>query len=179
LVSFVRIPTLVLRQLLKPLPALGILDQDSIPMRVWPQDIDLNLHMNNARYLSVMDYARIHLLARTKLLEHMVGARWRPVVGAVWITYRRSLPLLAAFSVNSRLLCWDQRWFYIEQTFTCREGLAARGWVKGMLREGRNSLDPQQVVGRVAPGAASPPMPQAITQWNELTREQLQAEEST
>lgn len=174
-ISFVRIPALAIRQHLLPLPPLGILDEDHIRMHVWPQDIDFNLHMNNARYLSVMDYARMHLLARSRLLEHVVRSRWQPIVGAVWMTYRRSLPLLSAFAIASRLLCWDDRWFYIEQRFTGCEGLAAVGWVKGMLRDARGSVNPQEVLERIAPGVVSPPMPDTIAQWNELTREKLNA----
>ena len=45
--------------------------------------------MNNARYLSVMDYARTHLLAGTRLLEHMIQSRWQPLLGAAWVTYPR------------------------------------------------------------------------------------------
>jgi acyl-CoA thioesterase FadM len=176
-ISFVRIPALAIRQHLWPLPPLALLEQDQLRLRVWPHDIDINLHMNNARYLSVMDYARTHLLARTGLLTHVVRSRWRPVVGAVWITYRRSLPLLSTFSITSRLICWDERWFYIEQIFTSRDGLAAVGWVKGMLRDAHGSLDPQSVLERVAPGIVSPPIPDAIAEWNALTREKLQAVE--
>jgi len=177
-INFVRIPALALRQHIKPLPALGVLEEDRIRLRVWPHDIDINLHMNNARYLSLMDYARTHLLARTGLLKHIVRLRWRPLVGAVWITYRRSLPVFSAFSLTSRLICWDERWFYIEQTFTGRDGLAALGWVKGMLRDARGSLAPQQVLERVEPGVLSPPIPESIAQWNALTREKLQAGDS-
>jgi len=175
LISFVRIPALAIRQHIKPLPRLGVLDEDTIPMRVWPHDIDLNLHMNNGRYLSVMDYARTHLLARAGLLEHIVRSRWQPLVGAVWMTYRRSLPLFARFTIASRLVCWDERWFYIEQTFSSREGLVAVGWVKGILRDAHGSVAPQSVLARVAPGIVSPPMPDAVATWNELTREKLQA----
>jgi acyl-CoA thioesterase FadM len=177
-INFVRIPALAIRQHIRPLPALAVLEEDRIRLCVWPHDIDINLHMNNARYLSVMDYARTHLLARTGLLTHIVRWRWRPLVGAVWITYRRSLPLFSAFSIASRLICWDERWFYIEQTFTGRDGLAAFGWVKGMLRDAQGSLAPQQVLERVAPEVQSPPMPPAIAQWNTLTREKLQASDS-
>ena len=148
---------------------------DQIRMRVWAIDIDLNLHMNNARYLSIMDYARTHLLARTRLLDHILRARWQPLLGAVWMTYRRSLRLFSAFEITSRLVCWDDRWFYIEQTFTGNEGLAAVGWVKGALRDAHGSVDPHTVIQRVAPGLASPPMPETIATWNELTREKLQA----
>jgi acyl-CoA thioesterase FadM len=139
-----------------------------------PTDIDLNLHMNNARYLNIMDYGRTHLLARTGLLEHIIHSRWRPLLGAAWLTYRRSLPLFSAFSLTSRMVCWDDRWFYIEQTFTGREGLAAVGWVKGILRDAKGCVAPQKVIEGVAPGKVSPPIPEAIVTWNELTREQLQ-----
>ncbi len=175
LISFVRIPALAIRQHLSPLPPLGVLDEDRLRMHVWPNDIDFNLHLNNARYLSIMDYARTHLLARTRLLEHIIRSRWQPLVGAVWITYRRSLPVFSAFELTSRLVCWDERWFYIEQTFTGREGLAAVGWVKGALRNARGIVEPQGVIEVVAPGAVSPPMPEAIATWNELTREKLAA----
>jgi hypothetical protein len=68
---------------------------------------------------------------------------------------------------------WDDRWFYFEQTFTGRDGLAAVGWVKGALRLKQGTVEPQKVIERVAPGAQSPPMPGAISTWNELTREVL------
>jgi len=132
-ISFVHIPALAIRSYIRPLPKLGLLDTDRLKMRVWPSGIDFNFHLNNARYLSVMDYARMHLLARGRLLEHIVRSRWQPLVGAVWMTYRRSLPLFSAFTIASRLMCWDERWFYIEQTFTGRDGLAAAGWVKGRV----------------------------------------------
>jgi acyl-CoA thioesterase FadM len=173
-ISFVRIPALAIRQHIRPFPRLSVLDEDRIRMRVWPNDIDFNLHMNNGRYLNVMDYGRTHLLARTRLLEHIIRSRWQPLVGAVWMTYRRSLPLFAEFWLSSRLLCWDERWFYLEQTFTGREGLAAMGWVKGILRDTSGNVAPQEVLDRVAPGVVSPPMPEAIAAWNDLTREKLQ-----
>jgi acyl-CoA thioesterase FadM len=174
--SFVRIPALAVRQYLRPLPRIGILDEDRLQMRVWPNDIDFNLHMNNARYLSAMDYGRVHLLARTGLLNLLLRSRWEPVVGAVWMTYRRSLPLLARYTLASRLVCWDERWFYIEQVFTGTKGQAAFGWVKGALRDASHTLDPREVIERIAPGAQSPPIPDAIATWNELTREKLQAD---
>jgi acyl-CoA thioesterase FadM len=173
-INFVRIPALAIRQHVSPLKPLDILGEDELRMRVWPNDIDLNLHMNNARYLSVMDYARMHLLARTGLLEHIIRSRWQALVGAVWVTYRRSLPLFSQFTLTSRLICWDERWFYIEQTFACAKGQCAIGWVKGALRNKDGTLNPQAVIDNVSNGAYSPEMPEALAAWNQLTREKLQ-----
>jgi acyl-CoA thioesterase FadM len=173
-INLVRIPALAIRQHIRPLAPLDILGEDTLCMRVWPQDIDLNLHMNNARYLSVMDYGRMHLLARTRLFEHIIRSRLRPLVGAVWMTYRRSLPLFSAFTLKSRLVCWDERWFYIEQVFGGSEGQAAVGWVKGILRDAQGNIEPQKVIDRVAPRTPSPQMPEAIADWNRITRDKLQ-----
>ena len=173
-ISFVRIPALAVRAYVWPLPRLGVLEEDTLRMRVWPNDIDFNLHLNNARYLNLMDYGRTHLLARTGLLRPVLQARYAAMVGAVWVTYRRSLPVFAEFELASRLVCWDARWFYIEQTFKSKDGLAAVGWVKGVLRGKQGIVAPQKVIEEVAPGVLSPAMPEAIAEWNELTRHCMQ-----
>jgi acyl-CoA thioesterase FadM len=174
LISFVRIPALAIRQRIRPLAPLGVLDEDCLRLRVWPNDIDLNLHMNNARYLNWMDYGRVHLLARMGMLDHIVRGRWTPLLGAAWMTYRRSLALFESFTLSSRMVCWDERWFYFEQTFSGGDGLAAVGWVKAVLRNPEGNLTPQKVLERIEPGIASPPIPDVIANWNELTREKLQ-----
>jgi acyl-CoA thioesterase FadM len=173
--SFLRIPFLVLRQMVWPLPRLGAQDEDVLELRVWPTGVDFNLHLNNARYLSEMDYARVHLLARGGVLKPILKARWAPVVGAVWITYRRSLPLWAKYKLATRLVGWDHRWFYMEQTFTSAEGLVAVGWVKGALLDKGGAVRPQLVMDLVQPGIVSPELPESIQTLNDLTREKLQS----
>jgi acyl-CoA thioesterase FadM len=178
-INFIRIPALAIGAHLRPLPKLGLLETDCLRMRVWPSAIDINLHMNNARYLDMMDYGRVHLLARTGILRAVVRARWMAVVGATWVTYRRSLPLFARFALHTRLVCWDERWFYMEQTFTGKKGLAAVGWVKGALRGPGGTLNPQTVLEAIEPGIASPPIPEAIATWNEITREKLSRDQGS
>jgi acyl-CoA thioesterase FadM len=157
------------------LPAIAPLATDTLHLRVWPNQIDFNLHLNNARYLSIMDYARVHLLARGGVLTPVFKARWAPVVGAVWISYRRSLPLWASYELATRLVAWDNRWFYMEQIFTGKDGLVAVGWVKGALVGKSGAVNPQQVMDLVEPGIVSPPIPEGLETLNDLTREKLQA----
>ena len=90
------------------------------------------------------------------------------------MTYRRSLALFARFDLATRLVCWDERWFYMEQTFTGKDGLAAVGWVKGALREPAGIVAPQRVVDLAHPGLVSPPLPESLLALNDLTREKLQ-----
>jgi acyl-CoA thioesterase FadM len=172
--SFVRIPALALRQRIRPLPRIGVFDEDVLRMRVWPQDIDFNLHLNNARYLSFMDYGRIHLMAATGILAPALKEHWTPLVGSVSITYRRSLGLWAQFTLSTRLMCWDEKWLYMEHVFIGDAGLAAIAWVKGLFRNADGNIPSQDVVDRVAPGTASPPVPETLEMWNALTKDKLQ-----
>ena len=52
------------------------------PFRVWPVDFDIYRHLNNGRYLSLMDVARLDLIIRMRLVPGMFRKKWYPVVGA-------------------------------------------------------------------------------------------------
>ncbi len=43
---------------------LNPLDTASKQMRVLPNDLDVQMHMNNGRYLSIMDLGRLDLIVR-------------------------------------------------------------------------------------------------------------------
>ncbi len=179
--SFVRIPALAIRQKIRPLHRIGVFDEDVLRLRVWPQDIDFNLHLNNARYLSFMDYGRIHLCAATGILTPVLRERWIPLVGSLSITYRRSLGLFAAFTLTTRTLCWDEKWVYMEQVFRStvspsQEGLVAIAWVKGLFRATDGNVPPQRIVDLIAPGTVSPSVPESLEHWNSLTKEKLQSQ---
>lgn len=62
-----------------------------LPMRVWWADCDINRHMNNSRYLALMDMGRWHFLLVTKLHEPMRRKQWFPVAVRVEIDYKKSL----------------------------------------------------------------------------------------
>jgi acyl-CoA thioesterase FadM len=175
--SFVRIPALAIRHRIRPLPRIRLFDEDLLRMRVGLADIDFNLHLNNARYLSFMDYGRVHLTAATGILTPMLQEKWVPLVGSVSITYRRSLGLWAPFALATRLVCWDEKWFYMEQVFRSDQGLAAIAWVKGLFRGRDGNISPQRIADVIEPGTTSPSVPEAVERWNDLTRGKLQSQD--
>ena len=62
-------PVVVLLRLVKSLltsplrPRIEPLEEATIGLRVWPNDLDLNMHVNSGRYLSFMDIGRVEILA--------------------------------------------------------------------------------------------------------------------
>ncbi|HEX9161462.1 MAG TPA: acyl-CoA thioesterase [Thermoanaerobaculia bacterium] len=150
-------------------PKIDVFDQARVTMRIWPNDLDLNMHANSGRYISFMDIGRIDLLSRMKLLRRVTKLGWRPLVGGSMITYRKSLLPFERFVVKSRILCWDEKWLYFEHIITNSAGdLAAIANVRGLLRGPEGNVPPAALVeltGRR--DVTSPPIPDFIRRWNE------------
>jgi YbgC/YbaW family acyl-CoA thioester hydrolase len=111
------------------------------PMRVLPTDIDLLRHVNNGLYLSLMDIGRWDLLLRAGIWQRMRVAGVYPVVASSTMTYRKSLQLGQRYVLESRIVGYDDRSVYLEQRFTVRGEVYARGIVRGrFLRQGGGVL---------------------------------------
>ena len=150
-------------------PRLGILDDCVITMRVWPNDLDLNMHMNSGRYLSMMDIGRVEILARTRMLRPALKRGWRPMVGATFIRYKKSLLPFERFTVRSRVVCWDEKWIYFEHILERRGEVASQAYVRGLLRGPNGNVRPAELLELAGiPEMVSPPMPEAVAAWKAL-----------
>jgi len=116
-------------------PALGIDDVARTSFRVLPTDIDLLGHMNNGRYPSYMDLARVDMTNRTGMSEALAKAGIYAVVGQSSMVYRRSLDLWQRFDIETAVLGGDERAIYLQQRFVVDGELHARGVVQGRFIE--------------------------------------------
>jgi acyl-CoA thioesterase FadM len=147
----------------------GILDDCIIAMRVWPNDLDLNMHVNGGRYLSLMDIGRVEILARTRMLRPVLKRGWRPMVGATFIRYRRSLLPFERFTVRSHIVCWDEKWLYFEHSIERRGAVVCHAYVRGLMRGREGNVAPRELLALAGKeGVQSPPMPEAIERWRAL-----------
>ncbi|KAM6214983.1 protein THEM6 isoform 2-T2 [Rhynchocyon petersi] len=96
----VRVPCAVLRARLLQPPVRDLLAEQRFAGRVLPSDLDLLLHMNNARYMREADVARAAHLARCGVLGALRALGARAVLAASCARYRRSLRLLEPFEVQ-------------------------------------------------------------------------------
>jgi len=103
--------------------------------RVWPHDLDPNLHMNNGRYLTIMDLGRLDYVLRSGLWRPVRAHGWAPMLGGAVIRFRRELRPFARFRLDTRIVAWSDTIGVMEQTFVLqssagREVIAARALVK-------------------------------------------------
>lgn len=68
------------------------------------QDVDLFLkHMNNARYLRELDFARFHYYDRTGIYAEISKRGGGAVQGASSVRYRRVLPIFTPYKVTTKV----------------------------------------------------------------------------
>ncbi|MFV3128645.1 thioesterase family protein [Niveispirillum sp. KHB5.9] len=136
--------------------------------RVWLNDIDTNLHMNNGRYFTIADLGRVDLMIRTGMLRMLFARKWAPVLGGAMIRFRRELKPFQPYNLKTRVCCWEGRWIYLEHIFETLDGhLAAVIVVKGVFLERGRSIDMSELMQAMGIHLESPPMPADIRAWQE------------
>lgn len=79
-------------------------------------------HMNNARYLRELDFARFHFYALTGIFEGIRKHKGDAVQGASNVRYRKAIPIFSAYKVETKLIWWDDKAIYLEQKFVTFDG---------------------------------------------------------
>lgn len=128
---------------------------------VLPWDIDLFGHMTNSRYLLLMDFARLHYLRRAGLLGPAVKKRWILPVAAVNMDFRRPLKPFERFEIATQVLSWDDRWFFMRQTFRTPnrpDRTVATGYIKTIIRSPSGVVAPAHVARMVIGEDVEPPV---------------------
>ena len=148
-------------------------------LRVAPGDLDFNLHMNNGRYLALMDLGRLDLAVRAGVLGPAWKRRWRPVLGSATIRFRRSLRPLQRFELRTRLVCWDQRWLVFEQRFEAGGALYALALARAVFIGPGGTVAPAEVLAAVGVTTSSPPAPGYVTDWARADADAWQAATAT
>lgn len=77
------------------------------------QDVDIFIrHMNNARYIRELDFARFHYYGLTGLYEEVRKSKGGAVQGASSVRYRKTIPIFSAYKITTKVklkrdLSWD------------------------------------------------------------------------
>ena len=117
-----------------------------LTFRAWLHDIDLNMHLNNARYLSWMDLGRIHMMGRSGVLTAAYKRGWLPVVGHIDIKFIKPVPTFAKVTLETVIESTDEKYFHIKQTFTSQNRTVAVAKVKGVLVSKKEGIIPPEKV---------------------------------
>lgn len=150
----------------------SILDNSITYHRVLPNDLDPYGHMNNGRYFAIADLARIRKLLRAGLWQEMKKRKVLAFVADETIQFRKPLMPFQKYAVKTRLMGWDAKYFYVEQTFFRDGDIHALLLVRGRpVRADRGSITPRELFGWVEKTEIPEErMNDVIRTWNESTK---------
>jgi acyl-CoA thioesterase FadM len=151
-------------------PRIRVGDTIELRLRVWPNDLDVNGHMNNGRYMTVTDLAIAEYFARSGFLRVMFEKGWRPMIGGSMISFRRGLQSFKAYTLRFSMLCWDERWSYMRFEFLHAGQTMAVGHAKGALVGRRGMISSGECLGALGVSQASPAFPDSVRAWVEAER---------
>lgn len=146
----------------------AIAPQDAIErrLRVWPGDLDLNGHMNNGRYLTILDLLLVEFFVRSGMARAMLRAGWRPMSGGSFIVYRKALRPWQRYRVRLALAGADASWNYMRFEFLREDGtLCATGYSKGAAVGAQGLVPNTECYARVGLPFEPCALPEPVQRW--------------
>jgi acyl-CoA thioesterase FadM len=154
---------------------LAALETSRVHVRVMPGDLDVNGHVNNGRTLTLMDLGRLDLSIRTGIVRGMVDLGWRPVVASLAVRFRRELKLGERVEIQTRMVGYDTRWFFLEHRILRGEEVATLAVLRAAFRGPSGLVAPADVAAAMGYHEPSPQLPDPLLAWQEAERTLLAA----
>lgn len=149
-------------------PTHGFWDEVTMDFRVGLTDIDLNLHLNNAKYLKYMDRIRLEHWLVTGMMWKMFPIGMRPIISNTEIAYVRELRTWQRFTATARILGVDEKYMYYEHKFTSDGKLCTHVFLRMVcVHQGKSRpiADMFEVIGDPGP---VPALPEPLLRWKDM-----------
>ena len=151
-----------------------------VRLRVWPNDLDYNLHVNNGRYLALAHISGAQWIVRTGVLRIARQHKALLVIGDALAKFRHDLQVFQTFEIHSRLVGWDSKWVFFEHRFVRKDRVIGVVAGRAVLKAQSGPINPQVVSAELGHSAPSPELPEWVRYFDqgaELLSELVRDEE--
>jgi acyl-CoA thioesterase FadM len=148
-------------------PRLELFETHVSQHRCWPWDLDIWNELNNGRTLTLYDLGRVPLAVRAGLIATLRREGWGLTVAGSVVRYRRRVRGFDRVEMHSRLLGWDRRFLYIDQSMWKTDGQCASHAVfRSAVTGTQGIVAPGEVIQALgADVTESPALPAWVAAW--------------
>jgi acyl-CoA thioesterase FadM len=150
---------------------LGLFDTHVSTHRIWPWDLDPWMELNNGRTLTLFDLGRVPLVNRMGLRRVLRGKGWGLTVAGNSTRYRRRVTVFEKLTMKTRLIGWDARFLYTEQSMwrgeECTSHILIRSAIVQAAQGRAGIVTPAEFARALGVPPESPPLPEWVIAWAE------------
>ena len=146
-------------------PPLGILEPHISNHRIWPWDLDPWRELNNGRTLTLFDLGRIPMSVRMGFDKVAKAKGWGITVAGNSTRYRRRVTLFQQVTQISRVVGWDDRFTYLEQSFWRGDDCTSHMLLRSAFTSKTGIVPPAEVLAALGQPVQSPALPDWISHW--------------
>lgn len=148
-------------------PPLGLTEAHVSHHICWPWDLDIWVELNNGRTLTLYDLGRIPMALRTGLIHVMRREGWGITVAGNSVRYRRRVRAFDRIEMVSRLIGWDERFFYMEQSMWRKGECTSHMLLRAAVTDRNGIVPTARVAAAMQHDGPSPELPDWVRAWIE------------
>ena len=115
-------------------------------MMVLPQDIDPFMELNNGRYVTLLDLCRYGYGTRVNINAFLKKQKWSLTITGTYNEYRYRLRLFQRFKLKTKIIGYDENWFYFFQKIERNGKTHMASVVKYAFTSKNGIVKPKEVV---------------------------------
>ncbi len=131
----------------------------------WPWDIDPWMELNNGRTLTLYDMGRVGLFLRIGIVPVMRENGWTGTVAGSSFRYRRRVRAFDRYELRSRMIGWDRRFFYAEQSMWRSGDCTSHGLLRMAITDRNGLVETARVAEAFGYTAERPILPGWVRAW--------------
>lgn len=149
----------------------NLLDESCINLRVLPNDCDINIHMNNARFNNMTVLGRIYHMGKVGIDIEFIKRGWNPIVFSSDTVHLKPIKPFQKFKLRTKILTWDEKYWYYKHLFEIGENLHAVNLTMGVVICRGKVITLDEISDELDMSITPPEIPDTVKQWKLLHEE--------
>ncbi|WP_323040709.1 acyl-CoA thioesterase [Gemmobacter sp.] len=130
-----------------------------------PWDLDPWCELNNGRTLTLFDLGRVPFAYACGMNDALKAGGWGMTVAGTSVRYRRRVQLFDRITMITRVLGWDARFIYVDQTIWKDGDCTTQAVPRLAITSGKGLVPPAELMARMGIARPGPDLPGWLTDW--------------
>ncbi|MGI9391353.1 MAG: acyl-CoA thioesterase [Boseongicola sp.] len=149
----------------RPQAPMGLYDTHVSHHRAWPWDTDMFGELNNGRILTLFELGRWQTTVRLGAIRPFLRGGLTLAVAGVSVRYRIRVPIFQKYRMQTRMLGYGERFFYVDQTMWQGDTCMNQMLLRAAIRDKSGTMPPKAFLEKMGMDSDQPGLPDWVKAW--------------